>query len=60
MVPFAAGGGTDTLARLLGACLQALLDRTVVIENRPGANGIVASQAVLQQAATMCRAIKPR
>lgn len=51
VVPFAAGGGTDTVARLLGARLQALLGRTVVIENRPGANGIVASQAVLQQPA---------
>jgi tripartite-type tricarboxylate transporter receptor subunit TctC len=51
VVPFAAGGGTDNVARLLGTRLQALLGRTVVIENRPGANGLIASQAVLQQPA---------
>lgn len=51
VVPFSAGGGTDNVARLLGARLQALLGRTVVIENRPGANGLIASLAVLQQPA---------
>lgn len=51
VVPFAAGGGTDSVARLLGARLQGLLGRTVVIANRPGANGLIASQAVLQQPA---------
>lgn len=51
VVPFAPGGGTDSVARLFGARLQALLGRTVVVENKPGANGVVASQAVLQQPA---------
>lgn len=50
VVPFAAGGGTDNVARLIGQSLQARLGRSVVIENRPGANGLIASQAVLQQA----------
>lgn len=49
VVPFAAGGGSDHVARLLAARLQARLERTVVVENRPGANGLIASQAVLQQ-----------
>lgn len=49
VVPFAAGGGTDSVARLLGARLQEQLGRSVVIANRPGANGLIASQAVLQQ-----------
>ncbi|MCW5660333.1 MAG: tripartite tricarboxylate transporter substrate binding protein [Burkholderiaceae bacterium] len=49
VVPFAAGGGTDTLARMVGAKLQSALGQTVVIENRPGANGAVASRSVLAQ-----------
>lgn len=48
MVPFAAGGGTDTVARLIGQKLQAALGGTVVIDNRPGANGLIAARAVLQ------------
>lgn len=51
VVPFAAGGGTDTLARQVGAKLQAMLDQAVVVENRPGANGAIASKSVLGQAA---------
>lgn len=49
VVPFAAGGGTDTLARSLGTRLQAALGQPVVIENRPGANGAMASRSVLAQ-----------
>ncbi len=51
MVPFAAGGGTDTLARLVGAKLQLASGQAVVVENRPGANGAVASRNVLAQPA---------
>jgi len=48
VVPFAAGGGTDTVARLIGQKLQAALGGTVVIDNRPGANGLIAARAVAQ------------
>jgi len=48
VVPFAAGGGTDTVARLIGQKLQAALGGTVVIDNKPGANGLIAARAVLQ------------
>lgn len=48
VVPFAAGGGTDTMARLIGQKLQAALGGSVVIDNRPGANGLIAARAVLQ------------
>lgn len=48
VVPFAAGGGTDTVARLIGQKLQAALGGSVVIDNRPGANGLIAARAVLQ------------
>lgn len=51
VVPFAAGGATDNVARFLATRLQTRLGRNVVVENRPGANGLVGSQFVLQQPA---------
>jgi tripartite-type tricarboxylate transporter receptor subunit TctC len=47
-VPFAPAGGTDIAARRLGETLGAQLRQSVVIDNRPGANGIVAGQAVVK------------
>lgn len=46
VVPFAAGGGTDVLARLIADKLGAAVKQTVIVDNRPGANGLVASQFV--------------
>ena len=37
VVPYAAGGGTETMARLLGRRLEQRLGKPFVIENRPGA-----------------------
>jgi len=42
----AAGGGTDTIVRLIQPKLQERLGRPVVIENRPGGSNIIAVQAV--------------
>jgi len=42
VVPYAAGGVPDTTARLLAQKLQERIDQTVVVENRAGANGVVA------------------
>jgi len=48
IVPFAAGGGVDAFARLLGKQVEDKRGVTVVIENRPGANGTVGANGVLQ------------
>jgi tripartite-type tricarboxylate transporter receptor subunit TctC len=50
VVPFTPGGSTDILARLLGQRLGDALGKAVVIENRPGAGGSVASTAVARAA----------
>jgi tripartite-type tricarboxylate transporter receptor subunit TctC len=44
-VPFAPGGAVDIVARTLGDELSSRWGRAVVIENRPGAGGVVASEA---------------
>ncbi|MBN9475539.1 MAG: ABC transporter substrate-binding protein [Bordetella sp. SCN 67-23] len=50
VVPFAAGSGTDQVARVLGQAMTAAANVTVVIENKPGANGFIAAQAVASAA----------
>ena len=45
IVPFAPGGGNDTVARLVGESLGKRLGQPVVIDNRPGAGGAVGAQA---------------
>jgi len=51
VVAFPPGGGTDINARLIGAQLQASLGQTVVIENRPGANGLIGTTMVAKSPA---------
>lgn len=46
VVPFSAGGGTDILARLVARRLEASLQQPVIVDNKPGANGLIASQFV--------------
>jgi len=46
IVPFSPGGSTDTLGRLIGRHLSTAFGQPVVIENRPGAGGMIGSQAV--------------
>ncbi len=44
IVGFPPGGGSDTLARTLGQALGEQLGQTVVVENRPGANGNIGAE----------------
>lgn len=46
LVPFSAGGSPDVLARVIGAQAGKQMGQSMVIENRLGANGIVAAEAV--------------
>ncbi|MFP8835424.1 Bug family tripartite tricarboxylate transporter substrate binding protein [Hydrogenophaga sp. XSHU_21] len=46
LVGFPPGGGTDAIARILGERLQTELGQPVVVENRPGAGGQLAAQAL--------------
>jgi tripartite-type tricarboxylate transporter receptor subunit TctC len=50
IVPFAAGSGTDAVARLTGQHLGAALGQPVIIDNKPGANGAIAADAVAKAA----------
>jgi tripartite-type tricarboxylate transporter receptor subunit TctC len=51
IVGFAAGGGNDIFARLVGQKLQELIGQSVVVENRPGAGGRLAAAYVAGQPA---------
>ncbi|MEO7742284.1 MAG: tripartite tricarboxylate transporter substrate-binding protein [Usitatibacter sp.] len=46
IVPYAAGGPTDTVARVLALAMTKPLGQAVVVENRPSAGGILAGQVV--------------
>lgn len=46
IVPYPAGGGTDTIARLIGTQLTNRWGQPVVVENKPGANTMIAATAV--------------
>jgi tripartite-type tricarboxylate transporter receptor subunit TctC len=46
-VPYPAGGGVDVLSRTLGDVVSKQWGQSVVVENRPGAGGMIASQALV-------------
>jgi tripartite-type tricarboxylate transporter receptor subunit TctC len=50
VVPFAAGSGTDSIARIIGQYLQSALNQSVVIENKVGASGVLAATYVARAA----------
>ncbi len=47
LVPYAPGGATDIVARILGDQMRQALGQSFVVENKPGANGIVAINEML-------------
>jgi tripartite-type tricarboxylate transporter receptor subunit TctC len=50
IVPFAAGGPTDSVARLIAVPMGQALGQTIVVENAPGAGGTIASTKVARAA----------
>src|SRR5437867_4200670 len=48
VAPFAAGGGSDITARLIGQWLSERLGQSFIIENRPGAGGNIGTEAVVK------------
>jgi tripartite-type tricarboxylate transporter receptor subunit TctC len=48
LVPFTPGGGTDILTRIIAARISEPLGQQVVVENRPGANTLIATEALVR------------
>jgi tripartite-type tricarboxylate transporter receptor subunit TctC len=50
IVPFAAGGGTDVLARIIADSLSKKWGQPVIVENQPGASGAIGTRAAMKAA----------
>lgn len=48
LIPFAAGGGTDVVARILGQRLTEQIGQTIVVEAKPGAGGAIAVNELMR------------
>jgi len=51
LVPYAAGGGSDFLARTIGQTLSTQVGQTVIVDNKPGANTAIAAAETARSAA---------
>lgn len=51
VVPYAPGGGTDIISRQLAQRLQESWNQSVLVENRPGANGVIGTDQILKSPA---------
>ncbi|TWC05732.1 tripartite-type tricarboxylate transporter receptor subunit TctC [Bradyrhizobium macuxiense] len=50
LVPYPSGGGVDVLTRTLAEAVSKTWTQSIVVENRPGAGGVIASQAIASSA----------
>jgi tripartite-type tricarboxylate transporter receptor subunit TctC len=50
VVPYPPGGGTDVVARTLAQKMNEVMGQPVIVDNRPGANGIIGSDVVAKAA----------
>ncbi|SDY33227.1 Tripartite-type tricarboxylate transporter, receptor component TctC [Variovorax sp. YR266] len=50
VVPTAAGGANDAMARVIGQAMSAILKQPVIVDNKAGANGAIASEFVMRAA----------
>jgi tripartite-type tricarboxylate transporter receptor subunit TctC len=48
VVPTAAGGANDAMARVIGQAMSAILKQTVIVDNKAGANGAIAGEFVMR------------
>jgi tripartite-type tricarboxylate transporter receptor subunit TctC len=48
VVPTAAGGANDAMARVIGQAMSAILKQSVIVDNKAGANGAIASEFVMR------------
>jgi tripartite-type tricarboxylate transporter receptor subunit TctC len=48
VIPYAAGGTTDIMARVLQEPLQKSLGQTIVVDNKPGASGVIAAHETIR------------
>src|SRR2546428_8438812 len=51
VVPYAAGGGTDIVARMLAGPLREMLGKPVIVDNKPGAGGALGAAEVARATA---------
>jgi tripartite-type tricarboxylate transporter receptor subunit TctC len=54
LVPYAAGGGTDVVARLVASKLTEQIHTTVIVDNRPGGKSVIAYQSLIREPADGC------
>ena len=52
VVPYSAGGGADNTARVVAQKVGEILGQTVVIDNKPGAGGVIGADAVAKAEAS--------